>query len=146
MREIKQIVVNILAVTCLVLLLLVLTAIIIDGVSVGSIGERNIQVSVFLQIFAVNTLICVGLHFTHKLETKYAILEFLIDTSFTIIVLLVFSAIFGWFSTREWIIVVMGIMAYLFGLLTNIFRTRQDAKEINELLQKRKEKNKGTAS
>ena len=145
MREVKKIIVNTLASTCLILLLLVLVAITIEGISIHNIGENVIQVSIFLQILAANILINIGLHFTHKIEAKYAIVEFLLDISFFTIIILVFGAIFDWFSDRKWILLIMIVAFYLFGIFTNIFRTRQDAIEINELLKNRKMKNKDTA-
>ena len=145
MREVKKIIVNTLASTCLILLLLVLVAIIIEGVSIHNIGENTIQVSIFLQILAASILINIGLYFTHKIEVKYAFVKIFLDISFLIIIILVFGAIFDWFSTRKWILLIMSITFYSFGIFTNIFRTRQDAIEINELLQKRKKKNKDTA-
>jgi len=146
MREIKKIFVNILAITSLTLLLLIFVAIIVEGVSVHDIGEEYIKVSIFLQILAASILIIGGLSFIQKIESKYAILEFLIGIGYVIIVLLVFGTIFDWFSTRLWILVVMAFVGYIFILLTNTVRTRQDAREINELLQKIKEKDIDTAS
>jgi hypothetical protein len=140
MREIKKIIVNILAVTSLALLLLIFVAIVIDGASIQEIQEATIQINLFLQILGVNTLIFVGFNFIRKFESKYVILEFLLDISYIIVVLFIFGAIFGWFSTRSWILVIMAIAVYIFTLLTNTVRTRKDAKEINELLKKIKEK------
>jgi hypothetical protein len=147
MREIKKIIVNILASTCIVLLLLVAVAIIIDGVSVRDlIKEGSIRVDVFLQIFAGNTVVCLGLFFTRKFESRYAVFEYLLDITYVVIIILVFGAVFGWFSTRPWILAVIAVTVYIFALLTNIVRTKKEAEEINELLQKRKEKNNGTAT
>ena len=146
MREIKKIIVNILAITSLTLFLLIFVAIIVDGVSVRDVGEEHIRVSIFLQILVANILIIGGLQFIQKIESKYAILEFLIGIGYIIIVLLVFGIIFGWFSTRLWILVVMAFVGYMFTLLTNTVRTRQDAREINELLKKNQRKNIDTAS
>ena len=146
MREIKKIIVNILAMTSLILLLLIFAAIIADGVSVHDIGEGNINVSIFFQILAVSILIIGGLSFIQKIESKYVILEFLPGISYVIIVVLVFGALFDWFSDRKWILIIMAVVGYIFTLLTNTVRTRKDAREINELLKKIKEKEIDTAS
>jgi len=140
MREIKKIIVNILAITSLVLLLMIFVAIIVDGVSVHDIVEATIQVNHFLQILGVNILIFVGFNFIQKFESKYTILEFLIGLGYVIIVVLVFGALFEWFSDRKWILIIMAVVVYIFTLLTNTVRTRKDAREINELLKKIKEK------
>jgi len=146
MREIKKIIVNILAITSLTLLLLIFVAIIARGVSVHDIGEEYIKVSIFLQILAASILIIGGLSFVQKIESKYAILEFLIGIGYVIIVVLVFGALFNWFSDRKWILIIMAVVGYIFTLLTNTVRTRKDAREINELLKKIKEKEIDTAS
>ncbi|MCL2557254.1 MAG: hypothetical protein FWE09_02120 [Treponema sp.] len=141
MNNVKKTIVNILASTCLVLLLLVFIAAVIDGTSIHEIREATIQVNFFLQILGVNVFIFVGFVLIRKFESKYAILEFLLDISYIIIVLLISGKIFGWFSGRSWILVIMAVVVYLFGLFTSILRTRKDASEINELIKKRKEKN-----
>jgi len=146
MGEIKRIIVNILASTCLVLTLLIVTAIIIDGISVHEIGQRTIQVNIIIQIFAANILIHLGLHLTKKIESKYVIFEFLLDIGYITVVILVFGIIFDWYSTRSWILIIMVVVIYIFGVLINMFRSKQDAKEINELIKKRKEKNIDIAS
>jgi len=139
MRKIKEILVNILANTSLVLFLLVAVAIITSGISIRNIVEEgNIQISNFLQIFAANILLNVGLYFIQKFESRYVILEYFLGLSFTIIIVLVFGAIFEWFPESSWILVILAIMVYIFGLFANTLRTRKDAKEINELLKKRK--------
>jgi len=143
MREIKKIIVNILAITSLTLLLLIFVAIIAEGVSAHDIGEKYIKVSIFLQILAASILIIGGLSFIQKIESKHTILEFLIGIGYVIIVVLVFGALFDWFSDRKWILILMAVAGYIFTLLTNTVRTRKDAREINELLEKIKEKDTG---
>ncbi|MDR0496705.1 MAG: hypothetical protein LBH42_03735 [Treponema sp.] len=140
MSAIKKILINILATTCFVQLLLIFTPIIIDGASVNDVMENHILVSVILQILGVNTLLFTGLFFIHKLESKHAILEYLLDISYIIIVLLVYAVIFNVFSGRPWILAIMAVAGYIFGLLTNMYRARKDADELNKLLKKYKEK------
>jgi hypothetical protein len=141
MSEIKKILINILAITCAVLLLLILIPIIIDGASVQDTLENYIPVFVILQILTANTLVFSGLFFIRKFNCKYAVLEHLLYISCIIFSILVFGTIFDWFSGRSWILVIMAVVIYFFGLLTNIIKTRKDADELNKLLKKYKEKN-----
>ena len=123
------------------------TSILILALIAAIIGGTSLNLSAIYQTFLANIVIHICLFFTHKFESKYIVLEFLLDTSSTIAVLVVFGAIFGWFNfTPIWVLAVMTIVIYTFGLITNIFRLREDAKEINKLMQKRREKNTGTAS
>jgi type III secretory pathway component EscV len=45
-----------------------------------------------------------------------------------------------------WVLVIMAIVIYMFGFLIKTVRTQKDAKEMDELLQKRKKKHTNTAS
>jgi len=137
----KRIFVNVLACTCIVQLALIAIAIIFEGVSIQKIAGGSIQIRYFLQILAINTVLNCGLFFTHKFESKFIIFEYLLDLSFISVVLLVYGAIFDIFTTKRWLFVVIGLVVYLLGLLTDMVRTREDAKEMNELIKKRKEKN-----
>ena len=140
MHEIKKILINTLATTCAVMLLLIAINIIREGIFAYDVGEEIIPVSFLLQVLGANTVIWVGLFFTRKFESSYTILNYFLDISNIIIVLLVFNAIFDWYSTRwPWILVLMAVILYIFGLLTNIVRNRKDAKELNQLLQRRRE-------
>ena len=142
----KKILVNTLASTCLVLLLLILVAVIIDNNPIRDVLGAAIQVSVILQILAGNALVSLGLFFTSKFESKYAALEFLLDLSYIVIVILAFGIIFNWYTGRRWILATIVVVVYIFTLLTNMVRVRKETNEINELLQKRREKNIDTAS
>ena len=139
-NEIKKMLVYTLANTCVVLFLLIVVAIIIDGHPVQTVWNSTIQVSMFFQILAANAVIHFGVFLARRFESKYVILEYMLDISLIIIVIFVFSALFDWFATRRWILVVMAVVLYLFGLITNNINTRKNAQEMNELLQKRKKK------
>ncbi len=104
------------------------------------IGGRSITVRTFFEILGVNALINAGLLLTHKFESVYEVLEFLLDISYIIVILLIFGFIFGWFSSIPvWYLIAMAVLIYVFALITNIIRIHKDAKEINDLLKKRKE-------
>ena len=100
-----------------------------------------------LEIFGANIVINFGIFLIHKFEIRYVILEYLLDISSIIIVLVVSGAIFNWYSAIPvWLLIVMAVVIYLFVIITSITKIRKDTKEINELLQKRKEKKTDTAS
>ncbi len=116
------------------------SALILLALFAGIINGRTITVRTFFEILGANIIIHCGLLFTHKFESDYAVLEFLLDISFVIVVLVVFGFVFQWFSSIPvWYLIIMAVVIYLFGFITNIVRIRKDAKEINELLKKRKE-------
>jgi len=134
----KKIIVNIMATTTAVTLVLIIVGIITFGAEAihGFIGARD-----FLQILLANTVIHVGLIFTRKFESRYAVLEYLLDVSYIIIVILVFGLIFEWYPDSPWLLAVVAVAVYILGLSTGIVRVKKEINDINELLQKRKEKN-----
>ena len=133
---------NILAITCIVMLLLMLFNIVVDGISFKELLDAAFPIRLFFQILGVNAVIFSGLFFTHKFESKYASLEILLDICFISIVLIIFGIIFDHFRDRLWMFPIMAVVIYIFGLFTNIVRIQEDSRKINEFLQKRKEKSK----
>jgi hypothetical protein len=102
---------------------------------------EQILVSTVFQIFGANILINIGVFLLHKIEFRYTTLEYLLDTGYITSVLVIFGFIFGWYSvTPVWVLVIMAIVIYLFVIIASIVNVRKKTKEINELLQKRKEK------
>jgi len=92
-----------------------------------------------LQIFAANIVINVGLFLRWKIEIRYIFLEYLINVSYIIVVLVAFGAMLNWFSVVPiWLLVVMAIVIYALAAIISITKSRKDTEEINELLQKRK--------
>jgi F0F1-type ATP synthase assembly protein I len=97
--------------------------------------------SVFQSLLA-NIVINAGFCLTSKFESKYVALEIALDISYTMIVLIIFGAIFDWFTngTPIWILIIMAVLIYLFGILISLFRIREDIETINQLLQNRNNK------
>jgi len=98
-----------------------------------------------LQIFLGNIVITVGLSLLFKIEIRNLIQESLVNIIYIIIVLIVFRLIFGW-NVPIWLLVSMAAVIYIFAMIILVNRIKKDTKEINELLQKRKEKDKKIAS
>jgi hypothetical protein len=107
----------------------------------------KITVPTVFQIFGANIVINLGLLLTRKFECRYVIVEYLLDISYIIAVLVVSGAIFDWyFAISVWVLVVMAVVIYIFTIIISMNKLRKDTDEINELLQKRKEKTESTAS
>jgi len=110
-------------------------------------GDKYIDASTILEITGANIVITTGLFFTHKIEFRYAIFEFLLDIGFMVAVILLSGILFNWYSRiLLWIPLVIVIMVYILFYLLDIIRVSRDIKEINKLLQKLKEKEADTAS
>ena len=136
-------IVNILAVTTAVMLLLMFIDTVGFGTSFKEIFNNAFSIRLFFEILGLNTVIFFGLFFTHKFESKYAFLEIVLDICFISIVLIIFGLIFDHFRDKLWIFPIMAVVLYVFGLLTNMVRAQEMSKKINEKLKKRKEKNMG---
>jgi hypothetical protein len=108
---------------------------------------NRITVPTVFQIFGANIVVNFGLLLTNKFECRYVIVEYLLDISYIIAVLVVSGAIFDWYSsTPVWVLVIMAVVIYIFTLIISMNKLRNDTKEINKLLQKRREKMEKTAS
>lgn len=101
-------------------------------------GAKFLFVSGVFQSFAANILVHSGLLLLHKIESKYVVLEIMLDIGYTIAVVLTCGTVFDWYSsTPIGVLVVMTILIYFCGVLLSVIRIRQDIKEINKLLHKR---------
>lgn len=127
----KKISVNILCSTAVTLLILAI---------LGTIsGAQFLLINSVFQSLIVNIVIHTGLLFTHRFESCYAILEFMIDIGYMEAVVIIFGAVFNWYgSTPIWVLVIMTTIIYIAGVFLNMVQMRQEVEEINELLQKRK--------
>ena len=127
----KKIFVNILCSTAITLLILA----ILGAIS----GAQFLLINSVFQSFIVNIAIHIGLLFTHRFESSYAILEFMLDIGYMEVVVIIFGAIFNWYgSTPIWVLVIMTTIIYIVGIFLNMVQVRQEVEEINKLLQKRK--------
>lgn len=127
----KKISVNILCSTATTLLILA----ILGAIS----GAQFLLINSVFQSFLVNIVIHIGLLFTCRLESSYAILEFMLDISYMEVVVIIFGAIFNWYgSTPIWVLAIMTTIIYIIGVFLNMVQMRQEVKEINKLLQKQK--------
>jgi hypothetical protein len=139
MKKIKNIVTYIMFVTGATLVILALFSMIF-GV------EIHFVPTVF-EIFAANIMIILGLFLRSKFEIRNIILEYLVDISYTIAVLVVSGLIFNWYSTIPvWLLIVMAVVIYIFATIFTVTKLKKDAEELNQLLQKRNKKQADDAS
>jgi hypothetical protein len=139
MDKLKNLVINIVFCTGAALVVLAIFFVIFD--------TDQILVSTVFQIFGANILINIGVFLLHKIEFRYVIFEYLLDISCIISVLVIFGFIFDWYSvTPIWVLFIMAVVIYIFVIIASIVNIRNKTKEINELLQKRKEKMEKIAS
>ena len=138
-NELKSMLIFSLANTCAVLLFGFVITAIFNDYSFQQMMSLPIEVHLILEIFGASTVVYWCMYFTRKFESRFTIIEYLIDICLIIIVLYIFNAIFNW--NQHWILAVVGIVSYLFSLSINTLKTRNDAKEINKLIKKLKEKN-----
>ena len=103
------------------------------------IGEKVFALVHIFETIGANVVINFGLFLRNKFEIKNVILEYMVDVSYVIIVLIVFSLIFNWELTPIWFLVAMAVGIYAFLVITTVAKINRDTKEINELLEKRRE-------
>jgi len=103
------------------------------------IGLETVTVVMVFELFGANIIMHLGILLLHKLETPYLILEYLIDTCYVIIVLVVFWKIFNWYLIPFWLLIVSAVVVYIFTIILDFRTCRKETKMINELLQKRDE-------
>lgn len=104
-------------------------------------GAEFLCINSVFESFAANIVVYVGLLFTRKIECNYAIIEFMIDLGYTILVLIIFGTIFDWYqSTPIWMLAMIAFVVYAAGIFLSIIRIQKDIDEINVLLNKRNNK------
>lgn len=107
---------------------------------------KNITVTTVFEVLGANIVINLGILLLHNLDTRYLILEYLIDICYIIIVLVTFWKIFGWYNTPILVLVIMAVVIYAFASMLDILIIKKETKIINELLQKRDENTDDSAS
>ena len=139
MKEIKKIIAYIMFVTGAALVILAAFSALFDV-------EIHFVPTVF-EVFAANILIILGLFLRWRFEIRYIFLEYLIDITYTIAVLVVSGFIFNWYSAVPvWLLIAMAVLIYVLAMTVFIIRFKKDTNEMNELLQKRKKKQSETVS
>lgn len=87
------------------------------------------------QVFLANVLIHIGLTLLERFESPYFLLEILLEVGYILIVLIIFSFLFDWYSsTPLWILILLGITVYFIGSLIDVFRLSNNLTFINNQL------------
>jgi hypothetical protein len=103
-------------------------------------GAKFIFVKSVFQCLGANAVIHVGFLLTNRYESKYPILEALLDLTYAVTIIIIAGIIFKWYSsTPIWILVIMVLIIYLVGYFINTYRIKEDINEINKILRKRKD-------
>ena len=104
-------------------------------------GGRFLFIKTIFEILLANIIIHYGLKLTGKFESKYVILESIVNISFILIVLISFGYIFDWYiSTPLEILVIMAVVVYIIGCIIGSIYVKEDIKTINALIKIRKVK------
>ena len=130
MRKIKTVILNIMITTGATLIILAIFFTITNN--------TYISTHTVLEILFANIVINFGILITSRFESRYMILEYLLDVSYVIVVLIVFGTIFNWYSVPVWVLCLMAVVVYVFMVFFATMRIKKDVKEMNELLQKRR--------
>lgn len=94
-------------------------------------------------ILAANVLIHLGLWVTEQFESKYFIVELVLDIVFTSIVVVSFGLFLGWINSMgSGVLVGVVVIVHLLSRVLEINRQRAEADQINTILQKRNSKGK----
>ena len=128
----KKNIVNILATTGISLLLLSVVAL--------SFHASCIYLETVFQAFGVNIITHLGIMCIKKMELKNVFTGMVLEITFIVCELLVFGRLFHWFTSLPFLLLVcMGIIIYIISLFLNLLQMKQEAKEINFLIEKRKD-------
>lgn len=124
----KKGVINIFATTGLSLVLLSIIARLYDA--------EFLCVKTVFQVFLLNVVMHLILLLMYKIEIKYLAIEVAIEIVLTVVLSLLFGTIFNWYtSTPLFVLVFMSIAIYVISIVLNILHMKQEANEINELIQ-----------
>lgn len=124
----KKGVINIFATTGLSLVLLSIIARLYDA--------EFLCVKTVFQVFLLNVVMHLILLLMYKIEIKYLAIEVAIEIVLTVVLSLLFGTIFNWYTSMPlFVLVFMSIAIYVISIVLNILHMKQEADEINELIQ-----------
>lgn len=93
-------------------------------------------VKTVFQVFLLNVVVHLVLFLMYKMEIKYLAVEIVLEIILTVAASLLFGVIFDWYtSTPLLVLVVMSIIIYVISIILNVLHMKQEADEINELIQ-----------
>ncbi len=120
--------INIFATTGLSLVLLSIIATLYDA--------EFLCVKTVFQVFLLNVVVHLILLLMCKIEIKYFVIEIAMEIVLAVALSLLFGTIFNWYtSTPLLVLVLMSIVIYVISIVLNILHMKQEADEINKLIQ-----------
>lgn len=129
----KKLIVNIFAITGISLTLLSIIALFFQA--------EWLNILTVPQVLSANAIIYLGITLLRTLELKYFIMKILLENILIAAVLVSFGSVFNWFtSTPVWLLVSMGVVIYFISLLLDLLHMKQEAQEINSLIQNHNKK------
>lgn len=129
----KKLIVNIFAITGISLTLLSIIALFFRA--------EWLNILTVPQVVSANAIIYLGITLLRTLELKYFIMKILLENILIAAVLVSFGSVFNWFtSTPVWLLVSMGVVIYFISLLLDLLHMKQEAQEINSLIQNHNKK------
>lgn len=129
----KKLIVNIFAITGISLTLLSIIALFFQA--------EWLNILTVPQVLSANAIIYLGITLLRTLELKYFIINILLENTLIAAVLVSFGSVFNWFtSTPVWLLVSMGVVIYFISLLLDLLHMKQEAQEINSLIQNHNKK------
>lgn len=88
------------------------------------------------QVLSVNVVMHFILLLMHKIEIKHSVIEAGMEIVLIVTLALLFGAIFHWYtSTPVFVLVPMSIAIYVLSVILNLLHMKQEADEINKLIQ-----------
>lgn len=125
--NLKKLVQNCLATTGLTLVILAVIASLYQA--------KCLFVSSVYQSLIVNIIIHLGLILLQKYESKYYVIEFIVNIGYVLGILIAFGFLFKWYNSMPlWVVSLMGIVVYLFSCIFSIFKINDDISFINNQL------------
>lgn len=124
----KKGIINIFATTGLSLIVLSIIAIFYSA--------QFLFVKTVFQVFLLNIVVHSILLLINKIEIKHLSVEVSLEIASITILPLLFGVIFNWYtSTPFFILILMSITIYVISIILNILHMKQEADEINRLIQ-----------
>lgn len=102
-------------------------------------GGKAICINTIFEVTLLSALMHLGFILIHRFDIQSPVLEMMADISYTMAIALITGAVFHWYqSIPVWVLVIMVFVIYLSGCLIDLYRTKEEVRVINELLQSRK--------
>ena len=131
--KMKQSIKNCLATTGLSLILLAAVATLYHA--------RFLMVAAVFQTALVNVVIHAGLILLKRFESRYFLVEIVVEIGYVLSVVIIGGYFFDWYgSTPIWVLAVMGTIVYVTGCAIDIWQVKSDVNVINTQLRLRKRK------